>query len=1264
MSENNKKLLDNAYGYFVRSMKKCESLTDSVEKQDMLARLFSNLGLVKENLGDYKTSLNLYEKSIKICKKHDIYEQLYRGYLSMASLFEKQEMYQETVKNYNMAIEIAKKLSSKRVELICAALLAKAETLIRISDLQGAKQILRKAYKFKTPNKEERKVIEMHLRVVAGMCKVEDDIITCNDQKELKRLYEKMGDGACDLKNYSKAIEYYKKMLEAAEKTGVSDKELGECYYSLGETYKDLGNFKEAEFYLEKEYELCKNTLKESLNTICKIADLKEMANADINEIKKIYERGLMNCKKKNNIKEEKRIILRYIDFLKRFSCHKDAFKLDQYLNKLNEKAPDNDDSSSSECESEDSSKVHVGDDIVLSDITDLSEESDNEVPEMTTVQPSKRRKPNTVKFKKNLNGEWPLHIACIKGNAKMVQYWLEVDHPVNVRDNAGWLPLHEAAVHGHLEIVRMLLDAKASINDRGGSECNGVTPLHDAASNGHLEVMELLLDRGASALAKMDDGNTPLTELRKWYSRVDEDLPGEKRSLYNKVIKRLESSLEKAGQKEGEKSFRAISESPGKENRHGNSSNVGKLRREIYLDERIEEDMTEEESPESEIISQTSNIAASNEYQMVMQSFRHKNYSQKPQKIVHSSKPATSKRSALINESDFVDDDWLEDDLGPSKNKKRKSEGGDFIWGRNRSFGGGSTSSRSPAKSVRSDITENDFPEDIPDLPASLFNEDFNDFALSPRKRNSGGSSGENQSSTSWKRTQVTLLDSGFSRERTANRSPVFGTSRHKPASTTQPKITNFGSPNNIVVEADSTTIPRDSFRPVEATQRISDPMLYVDVEIEGKCFRVPILMSQLQVKTIRWLADEASQRYESKEFMKPVLELETVSGVILGDNDVLTLLFPMGGMQAEKVVGKVKEWSQASVFERYKETCNNMGVEIDTDLCDLIQTLSITLDISDRGFLGHILHPLLKSINNQKAITEINLSGNFLNCQCINLLCASITTLPNLQLLNLSCTNLRKDYLSQLASTIHNNANSLEKLSILNLSDNILLKNACMKDIGVISNDLSLKELNLSNIGLTEGAAKQDTLCLKTVEHLDVSYNGLTDGDIRSIMLWLDGNVIKTLNVSRNKSPKLLRQILEVFQLETLVVLEKINLEACNVNDSDLFDFLRLAPNVTSLNLTYNPDLTSISLRRLLEHNGLSYVNVTACSNIWTYFDPMEKGWTVQMSRRAEFHISEGNGVCWDSLSDLFKEKYGESLEIERSSRSLRLIGNSLVR
>lgn len=51
------------------------------------------------------------------------------------------------------------------MELICAALLAKSEALIKIADFQGSKQVLRKAYKFKTPNRSESKIIEKNLRV-------------------------------------------------------------------------------------------------------------------------------------------------------------------------------------------------------------------------------------------------------------------------------------------------------------------------------------------------------------------------------------------------------------------------------------------------------------------------------------------------------------------------------------------------------------------------------------------------------------------------------------------------------------------------------------------------------------------------------------------------------------------------------------------------------------------------------------------------------------------------------------------------------------------------------------------------------------------------------------------------------------------------------------------------------------------------------------------------------------------------------------------
>lgn len=46
--------------------------------------------------------------------------------------------------------------------------------------------------------------------------------------------------------------------------------------------------------------------------------------------------------------------------------------------------------------------------------------------------------------------------------------------HPVNCRDHAGWLPLHEAANHGFIDIVELLLDNGATLNDKGGTGCEG----------------------------------------------------------------------------------------------------------------------------------------------------------------------------------------------------------------------------------------------------------------------------------------------------------------------------------------------------------------------------------------------------------------------------------------------------------------------------------------------------------------------------------------------------------------------------------------------------------------------------------------------------------------------------------------------------------------------------------------------------------------------------------------------------------------------
>lgn len=197
------------------------------------------------------------------------------------------------------------------------------------------------------------------------------------------------------------------------------------------------------------------------------------------------------------------------------------------------------------------------------------------------------------------------------------------------------------------------------------------------------------------------------------------------------------------------------------------------------------------------------SDLPASSEYQEVMQTMRRKTFS--PQ-----ISPVSSKRPALVNEEDFVEqENWLEEDVRRAKPKRRKT--GDFA-NRSRSFGETNT----PRSPNEADIL-------------AAFNDDSSDVI----------STGSADSRSSSRRRQATLLEAGFSKERYQQLDFLRG-SQENQLETERP------------------------FQHQECTQPAGDPMLFADVDIEGKVFRVPVRMSQLQSKTIKWLAAEAALRYE----------------------------------------------------------------------------------------------------------------------------------------------------------------------------------------------------------------------------------------------------------------------------------------------------------------------------------------------------------------------------------------------------------------
>ncbi|XP_008200216.1 tonsoku-like protein isoform X2 [Tribolium castaneum] len=1124
----------------------------------MCARLYCNLGLVQDSLGNYDKALELFTKSINQCKAHDLYEQLQRGYMSLSSLLVKKGDSKAALQQCNLAAETAKKLRNKAV-LLAGIFLSKSEILLKLGDLHGAKNALHKAYKLNTPDVKERKTIENNLKVVASMCYNQDKLLVTDstDYPTLKKLYEKMGDGACHLKLYTKALDYYKKMMETAEKAEMTGPDLASCYYSLAETYKDNGQFEEAVEYFEKELVLCKN-LKDSLNTLSNIADTKEAANEPISEVRAVYSRAIESCQREGNVHEEGRMLKRQILYLRRQKQHSEAFNLEQSLAKLDFHSSD------SEGESSDAqTESVVGAEIDLEAITDVSDDSDVDQP--TTH----RRRSKNFQIKRNLKGETQLHTACIKGQLNVVRHLLDQGHPVNVRDNCGWLPLHEACIHGHLDVVQLLLDKGAAINDRGGTQCEGITPLHDAASNGHLPIVELLLTRGANAVAKTDEGETVLNFLRKWRTGVQ--LNNDSQVLYERLVEQISLALQKSGQavivnddRETQRRSAIVEDSSNPDHRSDmetEAPSTSSLRRSAIIG--LEDD--DSSSPDRQ----------ADDYRNVMESLRRKNVKSPPK-----ASSSVVKRPALLFDDDIVDD-WLDDDLG-QRSKKRKTA--------------------SPVKSAPSQNCQYYQPP-----------------SRSPAKRPK------------------------------------------------QAKLTHFGHTRTLV-EADSTSSPKAP-EPAPKLPRPrsfdlgTDPTLSVDVRIEKKLYRVPVLLSQVATHTIKWLADEAAARYAKKQYIVPTLELETKNGAVLADDDPISLLFPMGGTQAEEVEARIVKSNLPPLIDRYKEACQDMGAVPRDSIGQVLQEFSVGLDLANRGFKGAVLAPLVKVLNRQSNLLELDLSGNFLTNECFDLLAKSLACLESLYKLNLNCTSLTSGHVQAIVANL--NPDVSYKIIDLDFSDN-WLRDESFESLALLTRRLQLKKFNLSNNKFTQNLFnhrlnKDLTLNLDQIEEFDISDNAFDNTTLITILSWLQFANLTHLNVSRNSlSDNFLHEVLNRMWTQT-GPLRVCKLSNCHVTDSEVFDLLRVATSLQHLDVSYNDALTSISLRRLLQ-SGIITLDIYACGNIFQYFTEFSKylddaSRDQNQGKTLKLSPPENSQRETEYLIEMWRELYGEKTVVELTSKFLGL-------
>ncbi|CAK1586392.1 unnamed protein product [Parnassius mnemosyne] len=1172
---------------FMKSLVLCEKLNGKITKSelmDMRARLLLNIGVVQEHLGCLEKALDCINKAITICSNQDLYDVLHNCYASEASLYSnKQKDFAKALSCLNKALEVASRLEDKVLKT-CETLSAKADILCKMSDYQSAKQVLMKAWKLNTPDEEERENIESNLKVVAAMCYTEDLLISTDpsDHITFKKLYEKLGDGACHLRNYAGAVEYYLKMLDHAELAGDCGKTLIPIYVSLYQTYKDMGCYNEALQYYDKEYELIKDVPKEAYTTLFNIAEVLFLAKKPYSEIEKACLEARKAARDWNKKKYEIRVLKSLLKYQEEYFETDKMEQTKEELRALGYDNFDNLDNSEDEQSSPgvcDEDTTHIGDDICLEDLTDLSDTNDEDV---TETKRDTRRRGKGFTIKKNMKGETQLHVACISGNKLLVERLLAKGHPVNVRDNAGWLPLHEACIHGHLDVANILINNGANVNDRGGANCDGITPLYDAASNGHLEVVQLLLDKGAIPSLKTDFGETPLHVLQKW--RAGTILTRDEEVLYNNICNKIHNFIDKTAGSDIRLN-RSKSKTPVKPIKDTTPPSTSKMtsrirelnspvfkRRNIIDDDSDEEiNLSQNFRNQTAFPSDDSNDSSDDcvpknnknesmgvlEYRSAISALRNRN-AEFPEVDVKKTKPKP--KPALLDQNE-VDDDWLEDDVGiNNKSKKRKLNDPFTVAPKKNPFDSVKESIENINKieplvdnnindSLRQKKPRISDVFDISDNSSESDNYQRNE-NICPRKqaiesmRNITRDLNESKSRDSrdsmrrrWKR-QSTLLKAGFQRNKDdfdessnsgSDNELIYRNVRH---STPSGKLSrnssgeNFKNNDNFnMVQSMNPNIlqPLNVMQPINIVQSKNGramqtqilPPAAVKVHVEDKVFLISLKLDTINKLSISWLVEEVKSRYYKLTGVRPVFSLMTSDGAILSEDDPLSLV-----LASPELKTCISTWKASPAEERYLECCEALGIAPSQEIQQAVGRSHTTrrLALGANTLFSSQIRPLFRALTHQTHITAIMVANNNLGDDGMKYLTDTICTMKHLSHLDVSYNNITNDGMKILLNIFEKSTRPIcQALEELILSGNPIGDEG-FKCIIKITQYIKLKTLKLNSCRITHSSvsdANNLKLNFDNIESIDLSNNDLKQVMVSFLMTSLSPNHIIDLEL-----------------------------------------------------------------------------------------------------------------------------------------------------
>lgn len=236
---------------------------------------------------------------------------------------------------------------------------------------------------------------------------------------------------------------------------------------------------------------------------------------------------------------------------------------------------------------------------------------------------------------------------------------------------------------------------------------------------------------------------------------------------------------------------------------------------------------------------------------------------------------------------------------------------------------------------------------------------------------------------------------------------------------------------------------------------------------------------------------------------------------------------------------------------------------------LVQLLSEASAVLDLSDNDFGYKAIKPFCKAINRQTNLHHLNLSGNFILDECLELLSSSLLSLENLTVLNLSMNQITSEGLHHIANIFSNQSEKsvLEHLVHLDLSYNPL-GNASLKHLSIITRHLKLRTMKLMDVDFTseifdDFSNRNIELYLDYIEELNISENRLDKEDILRFIHWMRPTNLQILDISNNTVTEhgLVVEIVRIFEANsaTFWKFKYLNFSRCKVTDAEVYELLR---------------------------------------------------------------------------------------------------------